>query len=186
MASERWRTVVGYDGLYKVSDRGRVKSERINTRISDKETRIMKEKIDNHGYARVNLYDQEGRCSAKLVSRLVADAFIPNPKNLPHVGHNNDKKLDNTVDNLYWTDPYENNRHNGKLEQFQKAHNQKIELIAEKLSQKVRATAIDGSESVEFKSIQEASRCGFDCGKISLCINGKRNHHKGYTWERIE
>ncbi len=183
--TEEWRDVVGYEDLYQVSNSSRVRSKRDKTRIADKENRIMRQKMDDKGYLRVNLH-KDGRCKAELVSRLVANAFIPNPKNLPHVGHDDDVKTNNNVSNLYWTDSAENNRHNGKLERFHNAHNAKIDIIAKKLSQKVKGIALDGSHTVEFDSIQEASKHGFDNGKISMCINGKRNRHKGYRWERIE
>lgn len=181
---EEWRDVVGYEGLYQVSSIGRIKSKLENTRISDKENRIMREKYDDKGYARINLY-KDGVCKSELVSRLVANAFIPNPEGLPHVGHNDDIKSHNEVGNLYWTNPAENNRHNGKLERFHDAHNRKIDAIASKLSVGVRGIALDGSGIISFDSMQEAGRNGFDQGKISMCINGKRSHHKGYRWERI-
>ena len=144
----------------------------------------MRQKRDNHGYMRVNLH-KDGVCKSELVSRLVAKAFIPNPNNLPHVGHNDDIKSNNHVSNLYWTDYKENNYHNGKLERFQAAHNDKIDIIADKLSVSVKAIALDGSHELIFNSMQEAGRQGFDSGKISMCVNGKRNKHKGYYWERI-
>lgn len=182
---EEWRDVVGYEGLYKVSNKGRVKSERQKTRIADKDDRIMKQKLDDKGYCRVNLHNENGRCKSELVSRLVADAFVPNPNNLPHVGHDDDVKTHNDSTNLYWTNPDENNHHNGKMERFQDAHREKIDIIADKLSTGVKGTALNGSEEIIFKSMQEAKRNGFDCGKVSMCVNGKRNSHKGYRWERI-
>lgn len=185
MDSEEWRDIPGYEDLYQVSNLGRVKSKREKTRIKDKDERVMQEKQDDKGYSRVNLY-KDGKSKAELVSRLVAKAFIPNPYNLPHVGHNDDARSNNTADNLYWTNPYENNRHNGKLERFHDAHNKNIDKIADKLSIGVRAVALDGSHELTFKSMQEAARNGFDSGKISMCVNGQRNKHKGYRWERSE
>ena len=182
---EEWRDVVGYEDLYQVSDIGRVKSKRKNTRIADKENHIMREKYDDKGYARVNLH-KNGVCKSELVSRLVANAFIPNPEGLPHVGHNDDIKSHNEASNLYWTNPAENNRHNGKLDRFHAAHNAKIDIIAAKLSTKIRGVSLYGTHEVYFDSIQDATRHGFDGGKISMCINGKRNKHKGYRWGRID
>lgn len=185
MNDEEWRDVVGYEDFYQVSSIGRVKSKRDKTRIKDRQDRIMCQKYDNKGYLRVNLH-KDGVCKAELVSRLVAGAFIPNPDGLPQVGHDDDNRSNNHISNLYWTDSYENNRHNGKLERFHDAHNAKIDVIARKLSQKVRAIAMDGSHELMFDSMQEAGRNGFDNGKISMCVNGKRNSHRGYRWERCE
>ena len=184
MICEKWRPIEGYEGLYEISNFGNVKSLYKNTRIRNRNTQILTPKIDNHGYFRVNLYKQ-GKCKSELVSRLVATAFLENTNNMPMVGHNDDNKQNNRVDNLYWTDAYENNRHNGKLERFHISHRQQITKIAEKLSIKIKGTSLDGSHSLFFNSTQEAKRNGFDSGKISMCINGKRNSHKGYIWERI-
>ena len=185
MDAEEWRDVVGYESLYEVSSESRIRSKIDKTRIVDKNERIMRQKQDDKGYMRVNLH-KDGRCKSELVSRLVANAFIPNPDGLPHVGHDDDVKTNNRVSNLYWTDSKENNYHNGKLERFHKSHKDKIDIIAKKLSQKVKGTAVDNSHELIFESIQEAKRNGFDNGKISLCINGKRNQHRGYRWERID
>lgn len=182
MADEVWRDVVGYEGLYQVSSIGRVRSLRNKTRIVDKENGIMRQKFDCRGYLRVNLH-KGGECKALLVSRLVAMAFIKNPYNYPVVGHMDDVKTNNSVGNLYWTTPRENNYHNGKMERFHELHNKKISQIADALSTPVVSTDIRTGEESFFKSMQEASkRTGADSGKISMCCNGKRNSHNGMTW----
>ena len=56
---EIWKDVVGYEGIYKVSNIGRVCSLVKNTRIFDKDKKIMRQKLDNHGYFRVNLHLRE-------------------------------------------------------------------------------------------------------------------------------
>lgn len=180
---EEWKPVEGYEGLYEVSNLGNVKSLYGKTRICDKANCIMRKKFDNRGYYRVNLH-KDGKCKAELLSRIIAKAFIPNPENLPMVGHFDDNKLNNSVENLYWTNAAENNRHNGKLEKFHEAHRKNIDVIRKKLSIKVVGTSIDGTERITFDSMQQAKRVGFDVGKISMCINRKRNSHKGYIWER--
>lgn len=149
---EEWKPVKGYEGLYEVSDHGRVKSLRKNTRIADKEHNIMLQKDDGKGYLRVNLY-KNGVCKAELVSRIVANAFIQNPNNLPIVGHWDDDKKNNTVDNLYWTDTAENNSHNGKLDKLHKAHKDKIDVIAKKLSIKVVGVSVDEAEEIFFLNL---------------------------------
>lgn len=179
---EEWRPVVGYEELYEVSNLGRVRSLREKTRIFDKENKIMRFKDDHHGYDRVNL-NKDHKAKAALVSRLVAEAFIENPNNLPQVGHMDDVKKNNHVSNLYWTDSKENNHHNGKMERFQDKHNEKIGQIADALSKAVISTNILTGEEQMYKSMQEASRkTGSNSGKISLCCNGKRSHHNGYCW----
>ena len=116
---------------------------------------------------------------------MVANAFIQNPNNLPIVGHWNDDKKNNTVDNLYWTDTAENNRHNGKLDKLHKAHKDKIDVIAKKLSIKVVGVSVDEAKEIFFESMHKAEEMGFDSAKISLCVNGKRKTHKGYKWKKV-
>lgn len=181
--AELWLPVVGYEGLYEVSNHGRVRSLIKNSRIYDKTDQIMRLKYDAKGYLRVNLYKNK-KLKSWLVSRLVAMAFIPNALGLSQVGHQDDNKTNNYVENLYWTNSYENNRHNGKLERFHCEHNQKIRMIAQKLSVPVTAISLKSGEKMFFDSTQEAAKSGFDSGKISMCINGKRKSHKGYRWER--
>jgi hypothetical protein len=52
-----------------------------------------------------------GKTKHFRVNRLVAEAYIPNPEGLPHVGHKNEIRYKNYVSNLYWTEPVENNNH---------------------------------------------------------------------------
>ena len=182
---EEWKDVVGYEGLYEVSDMGRIRSKRKNTRIKDKENMIMKQKFDNHGYLRINL-TKDKRQRSLLVSRIVAEAFIenPNPEKFNIVGHDNDIKTQNMVCNLYWTDSKENNYHNGKLERFQELHRFKIKQIAEKLSIPIIGMNIKDGSEIRFNSMQEAGRNGFESSKISDCCCGRRKSHRGYVWRK--
>ena len=182
---EEWKPVVVYEELYEVSDMGRVRSKRQNTRIKDKENYIMRQKYDSRGYLRVNL-TKNHRAKALLVSRLVAEAFIenPNPQKFSVVGHDNDIKEQNTVCNLYWTDQKENNHHNGKMERFQAAHREKISQIVAAISTPVVGKCIRTGKEVRYSSMQEAARNGFESGKISMCCSGKRKSHKGYEWRK--
>lgn len=181
---EEWRPVVGYEGLYEVSSIGRVRSLRKNTRIVDKTENIMRQKNDNKGYFRVNLH-KDGKCKAELVSRLVARAFIPNPNGYKQVGHDDDNKKNNTVENLYWTHPQENLMHNGLHLRIRDLRQKNIHKIVDALSVPVIATNMKTGEETRFSSMQEADRCGFDSGKISMCCSGKRMSHKGHTWRKV-
>lgn len=181
-SDEEWKSVVGYEGLYEVSNYGRVRSLRKNTRIKNKREKIMCLKDDKHGYYRVNLTKGKTH-KATLVSRMVAEAFIPNPNNMPVVGHMDDIKKNNHVSNLYWTDQKENNHHNGKMERFIQKHNEKISIISNALSIPVIATDIITGEETHYKSMQEASRIlKVNSGHISQCCNGKRNMAYKKKW----
>ena len=96
---EEWKNIIGYEGLYEVSDKGNVRNVRRNT--------LLKLSKNNYGYIQVYLY-KNGIKTGFKVHRLVAKAFIPNPDNLPQVNHKNEVKSDNCVDNLEWCDNYYN------------------------------------------------------------------------------
>lgn len=179
-----WKDIPGYEGLYQVDETGNVKSLRSNTRIRDKEQGIMSQKLDNKGYRRVNL-SKDGVQKSELVSRLVAKTYIPNPNNYPEVGHNDDCKLNNSVDNLYWTTRQENLTHNDLHLKIRDIRSQGgIERVKEALSISVTGTNIETGEEIHYKSMQEATADGFDSGKISMCCSGKRNMHHGYKWRK--
>ena len=88
---EEWRDIVGYEGLYKISNVGNVMNNK---------GRILKLMLTN-GYPTVNLYKNR-KMRSLSVHRLVAEAFIPNPMSLPIVNHKDENKVNNSVDNLEW------------------------------------------------------------------------------------
>ena len=98
---EIWKDIRGYEGLYRVSNLGRVISlERIDSRGRIWPERLIYIGNDySKGYLVVKLC-KDGKQKAYKVHRLVADAFIPNPENLPQVNHINEDKTDNRAENL--------------------------------------------------------------------------------------
>ena len=102
---EIWRDVVGYEGLYKVSNFGRIKSLPRNGTV--KYERLLRQKVSNKGYCTVAL-SKHNKTKYKSVHRLVAEAFLDNPKGLPLINHKDENKLNNYVDNLEWCDAHYN------------------------------------------------------------------------------
>lgn len=114
MDREAWRWVVGYEGLYMVSNMGNVMSvpsEQIRRERKYKKPGIEVRHHDNgKGYRVLSLY-KDGVQHQVTVHRLVAQAFIPNPKNLPQVNHKDGDKSNNRVSNLEWVTAKENTEH---------------------------------------------------------------------------
>ena len=117
---ETWKEIEGFSG-YFISDEGRVRSSevissgqnysKITVRI--KPSYILKPMKTNCGYYRVCLY-KDGKQYYKTIHRLVAEAFIPNPQNLPCVNHKDEDKSNNCVENLEWCTHQYNNTYNDR------------------------------------------------------------------------
>lgn len=113
---EKWLPVKGYEGYYEVSNLGRVKSLKRNTAHE----RIMCPVEDDYGYLIVCL-NKEGKQKNKKIHRLVGEAFIPNPLNLPCVNHKKEfEKDNNSVENLEWCDWGYNARYGTRSERMGK------------------------------------------------------------------
>lgn len=170
-AREIWKDVVGYEGLYKVSNLGRIM--RTNNGI------IKNQRLNPNRYWVVDLYKNKQQ-KTKSVHRLVAEAFIPNPDNKPCVNHIKPVThncCDNTVENLEWCTFKENTRHAWKIGRI----NKNIK------SKKIIQYDLSGNFLKEWESEQEASRkTGTNQGNISNCCKGLINKTNGYIWRYKE
>jgi hypothetical protein len=110
---EIWKDIIGYEGLYQVSNYGRVKSLDKVVKCKGNKTKLNKSKIKKiyqHRYNQVHLTDGKIEKCHK-VCRLVAKAFIPNPQNKLTVNHIDGNKLNDCVSNLEWATHSENLKH---------------------------------------------------------------------------
>ena len=186
--TEIWRTAVYdgeiYEGLYKVSNLGRILS--LNYRNTGKPD-LMTPVERKDGYSQVEL-SKNGKTKKCLVHRLVAQTFIPNPDNLPEVNHKDEDKTNNfvflnedgTVDeeksNLEWKTHRGNINHGTRNERVSKA------LTNGKKSKKVLQLSLSGELIREWPSTRECGRNGFNKGHVCSCCNGKLPHYKGFLW----
>lgn len=180
---EIWKDVVGYEGLYKVSNKGNVYSiERKDTIGRKCGGRIMKPKITRDGYLRIGLY-KNGIKKSKLIHRLVAEAFIPNPKSFLEVNHKDENKKNNYVENLEWCDTRYNVNYGTRNKRDAKTK-----------SKKVMAINIKTGEVLTFGSTKEAMKKGyFDVSRACRGIyrNGSGNligdghTYRGHKWSYV-
>ena len=103
--NEIWKPVVGYEGLYEVSNYGRIRSvDRVVFQQGRNQLyrgRIMATFINNSGYEAIRL-SKGNKKKGMLIHRIVAEAFLPNPNSHPYVNHKDETKTNNSADNLEW------------------------------------------------------------------------------------
>ena len=170
MQKEIWKPVVGFEGLYEVSNLGRVRNRK---------GKVLRPAPNSNGYMRIILR-KDNKDWGKQIHRLVAMAFIPNPNNLPIINHINERTGDNRVENLEWC----NYSYNFWVSSKCNAKNRRV-------IQKDK----EGNIIAEYKSISEAARAmGNEQAKSSICKcirfrmglrKTKRscNTCMGYIWE---
>lgn len=167
MNKEIWKPVVCYEGLYLVSNFGRV--------YSIKKGILLKATDNGRGYLQVGLW-KNGKHYTHRIHRLVADAFIPNPYNLPEVNHIDENKLNNCVENLEWCTHEYNTAYGDRSRKVrEKTTNGKLSAPVEQIK--------PNGQRIIYPSMQEAHRqTGISQGNISEVCNGKRKMAGGSRW----
>lgn len=185
---EVWKPIMGYEGLYEVSNLGRVKSldRLIKTGrggLQFREGTILKSKLDKYGYPNLGLY-KNGVGKFFTIHRLVAMHFISNPDNLPQVNHKDEDKTNNCVENLEWCDAKYNNNYGTRNER-----NSNVQINDKKKSKPVIQLTLNNEIIGLYFSIKEATRqTGVGSNEISKCCHHK-SHYKsagGYKWVFLE
>lgn len=172
---EIWRDIKDYEGLYQVSNFGRVRSLG-NGNSNRSKVKILKPG-NTRGYLRVCLC-KDGKEKNFLVHRLVAEAFIPNPLNLPQVNHKSEDKKDSRVENLEWCDHKYNMNYGTRNKSISKKNTNG------KLSKPVLQYSQDGTLICEWVSASEIERqLGYIRGGISNCCRGETTQAYGYLWK---
>lgn len=168
---EVWKRVRGYDA-YWVSNMGRV--------YSTYKRKFLKQTATKKGHLYVDLH-QNGVERRYYVHRLVADAFIPNPNNLPHVRHGDDIPDYNEVENLSWGYPKDNVHDCIRLGNFYRLNDEDRELAMQKRRTPIVAVNLRTGIEIEYISQQEAARqLGINQSTINEVLNGYIKHAYGY------
>ena len=177
MTEEYWKDIEGYEGLYQVSNLGRVKSLKDNR--GNYREKILKQLKDKDGYLYVNLYKNRKMKGCK-VHRLVAQTFIHNP-NINHytqINHIDEIKSNNCIENLEWCTCNYNVNYGTRTERMSKSNTNNI-----KRSKPVIGINKINGYICEFPSTHEVERVmGIAQADISRCCNGKQKSAGGYKW----
>lgn len=182
MENEVWRDIEGYEGLYQVSNLGRVKSLGRFRKGSGGQMVLVKEKFkihhDNgHGYKVVSLY-KNNRVQTVYVHRLVAAAFIPNFANYEQVNHKDENKSNNRVGNLEWCTPkYNSNYGTARI------RNSALTRNHPNTSRPVLQFDMNGKFIKEWPSLREPQRCKIaSSSSISRVCRGIEKQANGFIW----
>lgn len=179
MNTETWKEVKGYEGLYEVSDLGRVRSlgrwcNSKNGSTQKKRNRILVQEITVHGYCRVRLYDKNGKSKHHVVHRLVLSAFVGDDDR--EVNHINEIKTDNRLINLEYCTSKENCNHGERNKKLSIANSKPVMQISKETGETI---AIYDSQK------EAADTLGICFRNISCVCRGKRKTAGGYIWRNI-
>ena len=190
---EIWKTAIYkgviYEGLYKVSNLGKILS--LNYKNTGR-AELLNPGNDGGGYLQVCLSKNRKGKMCK-VHRIIAETFLENPDNLPEVNHKDEDKTNNFVflnedgsvdkekSNLEWKNHRDNCNHGTRNERIAKAN--KIAHTNGKLSKKVLQLSLNGELIREWPSTSECGRNGFNQGHVAACCRGEEKTYKGFRWE---
>ena len=176
---EIWKDIKDYEGIYQVSNKGRVKSLGNDRKRKEK---ILKPVKNGKGYLRVML-SKKGKIKGWLVHRLVGDAFITNPFNLPQINHINEIKEDNRVENLEYCDARYNTNFGTAIERRAKTLSKTLTGVYNtKKSKPVKCLETD----LIYKSSMDVQRkLGFDNSSITKCCKGKLKTVGKLHWKYV-
>lgn len=162
---EIWKDVVGYEGVYQVSNLSRVRRTKSGRVLSP---------FMAKGYLLVVLWSGNKE-HGFAIHRLAAIAFIPNPNNYPCINHKDEDKLNNKIENLEWCTHKYNSNYGACRQKIGDANGKPV-------IQKTK----NGEIVMEYKSGRQAEReTGISSTHISSCVNGNRRTTGGFIWEKV-
>lgn len=176
---EIWKDIREYEGVYQVSNFGKVKrlayeiknpSPKANGSILKFKEHLLTPRKVTHGYLSVILY-KKGKPKNYKIHRLVAEAFIPNPDRLSEVNHKDENKMNNHIDNLEWVTHKENANYGTRPSRIGNKHSKIVKCI---------------ETDIIYPSLAKAAeQTGIDSRRISDVCTGKMTMAGGYHWEYI-
>lgn len=179
---ETWKSVVGYEGYYQISNKGNCRSILRSVlysdgRIATFRSKNMKPIFTNYGYIKFRL-TKNGISKSCFAHRLIALTFILNPEKKPEVNHIDGNKLNNQLENLEWVTSSENINHSFNLGYREKKFYGTSADLTIPIIQIVKGVNIK-----IWRSASEISAVlGLDSSSITKCCRGKANTCGGYNW----
>lgn len=183
-----WKDINGYEGIYQISNLGNVVSlDRISTKrdrwgkIIDYhlKSKIIKTSHNNKGYSIIHLYKNK-KSKTFLLHRLVAEAFIPNPKGLLEINHKDENKDNNCVDNLEWCTRKQNNNYGIQSKDGRRSTSKfRMKKVCQYDHNRNLINVFDGIRLAEEKT-------GIANQNICKCCQGKVEKAGGYVWKYYE
>lgn len=198
---ESWKDIKGYEGLYQISNLGRIKSFK-----TSKSGKYMTPKNDSRGYLQIQLSNNDKVKKNFKIHRLVAQAFIPNPDNKPCIDHINTIRDDNRVENLRWVTHKENSNNELSIEHYKNVESHHNKHTQEQINKIKETKARNRSNGIRckgktviclttgdiFKSaILAAEHFNIRSSEIIACCKGKRKscgkiENQKLIWRYIE
>lgn len=175
MMQEIWKDIKGYEGLYQVSNFGKIKSLAKQVGFCFRSEKILKNNIDTYGYEYVIL-SKANKTKPFLVHRIVASHFIENVNNKEEVNHIDGNKKNNIVTNLEWCTSTENKKHAISNNLFKPKFNKSYNAI-EQYDKEGNLIKIWEKASLIQKKLQ------FSSGRIHNCCKGKHKTAYGFIWK---
>lgn len=176
--NEEWKSIPGYEDLYQISSRGRVKG--LDKEITStpyacqyvpiRKSYIKKTRLNRYGYPQTSLW-KNGKSHTFCVHCLVAMAFIPNPEGFPCINHKDEVKTNNNVENLEWC-----------TVKYNSCYGTARKRSSEKCFKKVYQFTLSGKLICRHNSLKEASiKSGISMSTLSMTCN-KNGIKNGYQW----
>lgn len=178
--SETWKDVIGYEGYYKVSNKGNVYSV-VREDVMGRKWGglILKPVCDRGGYLKVVLY-KNSKMKNKSIHRLVAEAFIPNHNDYLEINHKDENKTNNHVENLEWCTSKYNMNYGTRNEKAARKNYKKVRAINVETGEVLTFNSAKGAHSKGYPSASQACRGVFKSGKGKLIGDG--HLYKGHRW----
>lgn len=178
MIKETIKWIEGYEDLYFIDKYLNIVScPKINGRYFVNSYRVLTPTISNSGYLHVSLTNKDGVMKSYNIHRLIANAFIENPKNLPCVNHINGIKTDNRICNLEWTTVSENTKHayENNLGGMKDSSDNNLKKINDRKRYKKIVVIKDDKEFIFDSLTKAASFIGSHRDNVSFAIRKGKN-----------